>query len=252
MYISDGNNHVLRMLDITTGFTHLVAGIPRRAGYNGDSPDALTSLLNSPGGVAVRQSDSLVVFVDTKNLRIRALNSTGGIITIAGTGSQGFNGDLLPGTSTNIGLPGGIAIDDDGWIYFSDMSTHRVRVVQVGGVVRTLIGNGLSGFAGDGAAASTGMLNSPMGLAYLPSASGGVSVVPGDQYAQLIVADRGNARIRSISFRIAPSSTATSSVSNTATPSPCAPCNCEATPVSGCSIYGGSNRLRSEHSSTAA
>ena len=52
---------------------------------------------------------------DTYNYRIRKVTiSTGIIITIAGTGSGGYNGDNIQATSATLNYPTGVAVDSSG------------------------------------------------------------------------------------------------------------------------------------------
>jgi sugar lactone lactonase YvrE len=76
--------------------------------------------------------------------------------TVVGTGMAGFNGDG-PALQTQINLPaggnpepsGGIALDADGALYFSDSNNNRIRKVVFSdpgtfqnGVVTTIAGTG--------------------------------------------------------------------------------------------------------------
>jgi uncharacterized protein (TIGR03437 family) len=109
------------------------------------------------------------------------------ISTVAGSDWVGEN---VPATSAILLQAEGIAADPYGNIYISDANNHRVRCISPNGLIKTIAGNGLAGFAGDNGPASASRLNSPYGLAI-------------DFAGNLYVADLGNARIR----RITPSGT---------------------------------------------
>ncbi len=109
------------------------------------------------------------------------------ISTVAGSNWVGEN---IPATSAILMQADGIAVDPSGNIYISDANNHRVRCIAPDGIIRTIAGNGVAGFAGDGGPASSSQLNSPYGLAF-------------DLSGNLYIADLGNARIR----RITPSGT---------------------------------------------
>jgi uncharacterized protein (TIGR03437 family) len=104
------------------------------------------------------------------------------ISTVAGSDWVGEN---VPATSAILLQAEGIAMDTVGNIYISDANNHRVRCVSPNGLIRTIAGNGIAGFAGDGGPASASQLNSPYGLAF-------------DLSGNLYIADLGNARIRRI------------------------------------------------------
>ncbi len=59
----------------------------------------------------------------------------GQMTTIAGTGVPGFSGDNGPATAAKIDVPGNIAVDAAGNIFFSDKSNSCIRVIYEGGPV---------------------------------------------------------------------------------------------------------------------
>ena len=70
-----------------------------------------------------------------------------------------------------------------GNVYFTDSSNHRIRKVTVStGTITTIAGTGVSSFTGDGGAASSATLYTPIGVAL--DSSGNVYV--GDSYNQRI------------------------------------------------------------------
>ena len=104
------------------------------------------------------------------------------INTVAGSNWVGDGG---PATSAVLFQAEGIASDAKGNLYISDAVNHRVRKVNMAGVMTTVAGNGFPGFSGDGGPSSAAQLNSPYGLAV-------------DGIGQLYIADLGNARVRCI------------------------------------------------------
>lgn len=65
--------------------------------------------------------------------RIRLLDRGGTIRTVAGTGQQGFNGDLLKGTLTQLNFATGIAVDRCGNLLIADLGNGRLRQVRGAG-----------------------------------------------------------------------------------------------------------------------
>jgi len=109
-----------------------------------------------------------------------------GIIqTVAGNGTSAFSGDNGAAASASLSEPFGVAVDASGNLYIADTSNHRIRKVDSFGTITTVAGNGTEGFSGDGAAATSATLNTPIGMAV-------------DTSGVLYVADSFNNRIRKI------------------------------------------------------
>src|SRR5690242_225234 len=104
------------------------------------------------------------------------------IETIAGSQR---NGDGGPASAAKISRIQGIARDLQGNLYLSDTDHHRVRKVSAAGIITTVAGTGVAGYAGDGGPAVLAQLNVPYGLA-------------ADAAGNLYIADLGNNRIRRI------------------------------------------------------
>ena len=83
------------------------------SGYNGDDQPATSAMLSHPTGVAVDSTGSVYI-ADTLNQRIRHVDASGRITTIAGTGEAGYDGDHKPATSARLSSPGSVAVDSAG------------------------------------------------------------------------------------------------------------------------------------------
>jgi hypothetical protein len=146
----------------------------------------------SPADVAVADNGDLYV-ADAENHRIcRIDRATGKIITIAGYGLGGYDGDDVQATQTALNHPQSLAVAKNGDLYIADTLNHRVRVItQATGVIRTIAGDGLPGDAyaiGDGGVATAAHLNRPTDVALAPN---------GDVY----IADMGHNRVRVVNMR---------------------------------------------------
>ncbi|MGD0297968.1 MAG: hypothetical protein ABSE86_12695, partial [Bryobacteraceae bacterium] len=116
-------------------------------GSGGDQGPATAAQLNQPQGVAVDKAGNLFI-ADTGNFRIRMLNTSGVINTIAGTGQMGNSGDGGPALSATFKALGGMLADNQGGVYVIDGA--YIRHVLANGTVQAVAGNGVSGFSGDG------------------------------------------------------------------------------------------------------
>ena len=178
LYFADTNRQEVFESSLAGALT-VVAGNGVQ-GFGGDGGPANGAELNSPQGVAVGANGTLYI-ADTGNGRIRAV--WGGVIsTFAGNGSVGFGGDGGAAASAAFRGPNALAIDASGALLVCDAGNERVRRIS-GGVITTIVGNGVQGFAGDGGAATAAQIDTPMGLA-----------VGGD--GRIFVADSHNDRIR--------------------------------------------------------
>ena len=180
VYISvSGSNRILKVTQIGNPTITLYFAGSGVAGFaEGNSTQAL---LNNPLGICLDSFGSLFI-ADSNNHRIRKTNSGSMWCgTLAGF-AQGFaDGDT---TTAQFNTPGGVAVDATGNVYVADKLNHRIRLITPNGIVTTIAGSGVAGFAdGNGSAAQ---FNNPSGIAV--DASGNV-----------YVADKGNNRIRKIS-----------------------------------------------------
>src|SRR5665213_1636654 len=88
------------------------------------------------------------------------------ISTAAGTGAVGYTGDNGTATSATLADPSALAYDANGNLYLADAQNHVVReVVKATGTITTIAGTGAEGFAGDGGAATSTLLDTPTGIA---------------------------------------------------------------------------------------
>lgn len=184
VYIADEWNHRIRRVD-STGLISTVAGNSGYSGgYSGDGGPAIFAELNHPSGIAIDKAGNIFI-ADTSNHCIRRVDTRGIISTVAGDGTFGYSGDGGPAALAQLNRPSGVAVDDAGDLYISDAGNHRIRLLNAGGVISTVAGDGTSGFSGDGGPATSGQLNFPRGLAI-------------DAAGDLLIADYSNHRIRKV------------------------------------------------------
>ena len=182
IFISQADLHCVRKVDIN-GIITTVAG-NGVSGSGGDGGPATAAQLNGPECVTGDTIGNIYI-ADCQNSRVRKIDTFGIISTIAGTGVQGFSGDGGPATAAKLSGPSGLAIDNAGNLYVSNLYTNRIRKITTAGIISTIAGNGTAGFSGDGGSAVSCMLNGPNSIAL-------------DNAGNIYIADLQNNRIRKI------------------------------------------------------
>lgn len=160
LYAADANNNRIRIIK-PGGLITTFAGTGM-AGFTGDGGPAIAATLNNPTGVAVDNSGNLFI-ADNRNNRIRMVNASGVISTLAGTGAADYDGDDGPATLAPLNMPRTVAVDAAGNVFVADNS-GRVRMVNPLGIITTVAGNGVPGFSGDGGQATAAQI-SPSSIA---------------------------------------------------------------------------------------
>jgi NHL repeat-containing protein len=183
VYIADTANHCIRRVD-AAGVIETIAG-NGTAGYSGDGGTAKNALLRGPFRVRLDREHGDLYISDTGNHRIRRIDAAGVITTVAGTGTQGYDGDGGPATLAKLNSPYDARMGPDGRLYIADTYNHRLRCVNANGVITTVAGNGTAGYQGDGGPADKAELSHPFALTIDPDGN-------------LIVADTYNSRIRRV------------------------------------------------------
>ena len=96
------------------------------------------AMFSNPIGIAMDQNGNLII-ADAGNNRIRKIDPSGQVTTLAGDGTAGFKDGAA--SSAQFNLPYGLTIDDQGRIYIADMNNNRIRMIT-GNEVSTYAGNG--------------------------------------------------------------------------------------------------------------
>ena len=181
LYIADG--YRVRMVD-ATGTITTVAGRLGPPGYSGDGGPAVDAQLGWVLGLAVDSVGNLYI-ADSTNSRVRMVDTAGTITTVAGFGVAGFSGDGGPATEAQLGTVAGLAVDDSGNIYISDLEHHRVRKIDPSGTISTVAGGDRGGYNGDNIPATEATLLHPRGVAV-------------DSSGDLYIGDALNHRVRRV------------------------------------------------------
>ncbi|MBW1738671.1 MAG: hypothetical protein JRJ69_14260, partial [Deltaproteobacteria bacterium] len=84
---------------------------------------------------------------------------------VAGNGTGGYSGDDGQAVNAQLNNPAGITVDAAGNLYVADFDNHRVRKVDVNGIINTVAGDGTNGYSGDGGPATEAKLSGPRSVA---------------------------------------------------------------------------------------
>jgi uncharacterized protein (TIGR03437 family) len=198
LFIADSGNGRVRKVDLTGTITTVAGnGTWEYTGISGDGGPALDAQLLYPVGVTVDGAGNLLIAESAETGRVRKVDRTGIITTVAGGGQLvGSSADGGPATRARLTFPYALAVDgagnlliaDPGWNFFTgdygdDPADHRIRKVSPNGIITTVAGIGAAGFSGDGGPASTAALHAPLGVAV-------------DEAGNIYVADGGNRVVR--------------------------------------------------------
>ncbi|GHC84167.1 NHL repeat-containing protein [Streptomyces flavofungini] len=183
LYIADIYNNRVRKVS-PSGIITTVAG-NGEAGYVSDGGPAIATRLHHPHGVALDREGNLYIS-EWSGHRVRKVNRSGIITTVAGNGTAGYVSDGGPAIATRLQHPDGLAFDREGNLYIAEYSNHRVRKVTPNGIITTVAGNGTAGFVSDGGPAIATRLNGPRRVAV-------------DEAGNLYVSDQENHRVRRVS-----------------------------------------------------
>jgi len=182
IYIPDYMNNRIRKID-PSGIITTIAGTGI-AGFSGDGGAATLAQFNNPTDIFLDVSGNIYI-ADYENHRVRKINTTGVITTIAGNGVPGYSGDGGPATLAELNKPQGVCVDATGNVFIADANNGCIRKVTIAGIISTIAGNGTDGFGGDGGPATAAMLNNPYGICI-------------DGLGNMIIGDQSNHRIRKI------------------------------------------------------
>jgi len=139
MYVADTGNHVLRIVQLMSGYVHSVAGLGGSSGYvEGVGEEAR---FHRPSGLAMLKDGSLVVS-DTTNHALRRVELQGHpgnqygpfmghprpavVSTLCGGVMGALDG---AGEDALFNSPMGIAVDDDGNMIVADYDNSKIRYV---------------------------------------------------------------------------------------------------------------------------
>jgi hypothetical protein len=186
LFIADANNGRIRKVNYA-GIISTVAG-GGTAGL-GDGGLATSAHLTEPINVTFDIWGNMYICEAYGGNRVRKVDITGHISTVAGTGIPGYNGDGILGSLADLNVPRCVAVSTNGTVYIADYNEARVRIVNPGThIISTIAGNGTHAFSGDGGPSASAAIN-----------PGSITL---DNSGDLIIADFGNERVRKVNTSV--------------------------------------------------
>lgn len=183
IYLADTWNQKVRKYNPANGTVTTFAGTGEK-GYGGDGGPASTAKFGGIYCVTVSPDQKRLLLADLDNRRIRAIDlSTGVVNTIAGNGQKGVPRDGDAATDSPLVDPRAVTADLNGNVYVLERSGHALRIINVDGKIRTVVGTGKGGLDGDGGLGRVAKLNGPKHLCL-------------DRDGNVIIADTENHVIR--------------------------------------------------------
>ncbi|MEJ2006224.1 MAG: hypothetical protein P8X57_14960 [Cyclobacteriaceae bacterium] len=184
LYFVEPNRDQVRMVERATGRIYRIAGTGEQ-GFSGDGGPAVDAQLSRPWDIVIDQYNNLYI-AEAYNQIIRKVNLSNGVITTV-AGTPGISGDAGEGglaIKARLASPEGVALDNMGNLIISESMNDKVKRVDMQtGIISTVAGTGIAGFAGDGGPAVNALLNDPYGIAV-------------DSEGNIFIADQQNSRIR--------------------------------------------------------
>jgi hypothetical protein len=192
LYVADTDNHAIRKVSPHGEVSTLAGG--QGAGFEDGHLARARFRFPTAMVLGLHRNRSTLFIADTHNHALRSLTlpqhqrtgrlTTGSaqVHTLAGNGENGFVD--AKGVQSRWRAPQGLCLMDN-TLYVADTDNHRIRSVSLSDTtVTTLVGTGAAGFQEGNAA--VGQFNHPTGLAC------------DTKNQRLLVADRGNHRIREV------------------------------------------------------
>jgi uncharacterized repeat protein (TIGR02543 family) len=185
IYFADTKNNVVREI---TAEGALVTLAGNSVNYDtGDGALAVNSQTSQPIDVAVSGNGNGNLYIlEEQGNKIRVITPNLYINTYAGTGVPGVpSSPTGVATSQPFNNPQGMTSDSSGTLYIADSGNNIIRKLTTDGNITTIVGNGTSGYSGDGGPALSASLRNPVAVAI-------------DSYGNLFISDTRNDVIREV------------------------------------------------------
>ena len=201
-YVLDWQNHRVRRVKPDDTFETVLG-----TSDVGDGPDAgderaapgvagTACNLNHPTDLAFT-GDGTVIVASWHNHKIRRLDPDSGMEAVVSGAGPGFAGDGMAALAALLSMPKSVVVSPvTGALYVADTRNFRVRRIGADGVIDTVVGGAMAGFAGDGGPPAAALLKFQM-TGDNPEPGGALAI---DAQDRLYIADTENQRIRRVDF----------------------------------------------------
>lgn len=141
----------------------IAGSLDMNSGNGVDGLPAYNNPLWSPRTSFYDAADNLFIAEWAAN-KIRKIDPSGIITTVAGNGSNSSGGDGGLATAAQIYGPTYACLDPFGAMYISETVGRRIRKVDTSGIISTVLGNGSGGNTGDGGLAVSATVSGLQGI----------------------------------------------------------------------------------------
>ncbi len=154
------------------------------SGDSGDGGPAVDAQLVGEMALATDTAGRIYI-ADSSAHRIRRIDPSGIITTVAGNGTFGSSVDGTPAVDAPLGSITAVAVDAAGTVYFADASASRVRKIDAHGLLTTVAGSGPTAATQDGLPATSAYVHIPKAITFGPDGT-------------LYIAESGTDRVRKV------------------------------------------------------
>lgn len=152
VYICDIGNHRVRRVDSATGMVNTFCGTGKKQRISSHAKIAGSPLMG-PRALDIDRDGNLVLALREGNAIYRLDLNAEMIHHLAGTGNKGYSGDQGLAVAGRLAGPKGVAVANNGDVYFADTENHVIRVIRAdSGILQTVVGDGTKGDGPDGPA----------------------------------------------------------------------------------------------------
>jgi DNA-binding beta-propeller fold protein YncE len=166
--LADLDNRRVRQIDLKTGIVSTLAGNGKK-GVPTDGELAASAPLVDPRAVALDSRGNLYI-LERSGHALRAVDRSGKIRTLAGTGEAGDSGDGGDALRARMNGPKHLCVSSQGSVLIADTENHRIRAYNPEKrTIETVAGTGRKGTAGLGGPADAAELSQPHGVTEGPN-----------------------------------------------------------------------------------